>query len=103
MDVDLDLPLVDRINLNYKTDLSVPFDTVEQDFIARIDALRLSTKCLTSFAMCTSTPSSMTETVTPTCNRATTMLDAGDELRVRAKIAPVVPHEGSSLMTPRVR
>ena len=40
MDADLaTYSLVDRINLNYKTDLSVPFDTVEQDFIARIDAV----------------------------------------------------------------
>jgi len=38
MDADLDsYSLVDRINLNYKTDLNVPFDVVEQEFIARID------------------------------------------------------------------
>ena len=39
MDADLaTYSLVDRINLNYKTDLNVPFDVVEQDFISRIDA-----------------------------------------------------------------
>ena len=38
MDADLDsYSLVDRINLNYKTDMTVPFDVVEQEFIARID------------------------------------------------------------------
>jgi len=38
MDADLDsYSLVDRINLNYKTDMTIPFDTVEQDFISRID------------------------------------------------------------------
>ncbi len=38
MDADLDsYSLVDRINLNYKTDLNIPFDAVEQEFISRID------------------------------------------------------------------
>ena len=38
MDADLaEYSLVDRINLNYKTDLNVPFDVVEQEFISRID------------------------------------------------------------------
>ena len=38
MDADLaEYSLVDRINLNYKTDLNVPFDAVEQEFISRID------------------------------------------------------------------
>ena len=80
MDADLaTYSLVDRINLNYKTDLSVPFDTVEQDFIARIDACETLDEVLDIVRdVYEYAQQHDSETVTPDMQQGAGDADAGD-------------------------